>query len=74
MSCGSLWKHQAMSEQKLLIVAVQASQAEMFKMYSEVKGYICCSVPDMLAPMWTGLTMAGVSYSHVLVQKDMNPN
>lgn len=29
-------------------------------MYSEVKGYLCCSVPDMLSPMWTGLTMAGV--------------
>jgi hypothetical protein len=31
----------------------------MFAMYSEVKGYMCCSVPDMLTPMWTGLTMAG---------------
>lgn len=31
----------------------------MFKVYSEVKGYICCAVPDLVTPMWTGLTMAG---------------
>lgn len=42
------------------LVLHQADRTRMFKMYSEVKGYLCCSVPDMLSPMWTGLTMAGV--------------
>lgn len=41
-------------------------------MYSEVKGYICCSVPDMLAPMWTGLTMAGVLHNPVLTHQVMD--
>lgn len=43
------------------VLQMQAGRDQLFGVYSEVKGYICCSVPDMFAPMWTGLTMAGGS-------------
>jgi hypothetical protein len=48
------------------MLLMQADRKEMFRMYSEVKGYVCCSVPDMVAPMWTGLTMAGGAFVHAL--------
>jgi hypothetical protein len=40
-------------------MCVQANRTQLFGVYSEVKGYICCSVPDVLSPMWIGLTFAG---------------
>lgn len=37
----------------------KASREELLPVYSEVKGLVCCMVPDIFASMWTGLTFAG---------------
>jgi hypothetical protein len=36
-----------------------ASREELMPVYSEIKGFVCCAVPDMFGSMWTGLTFAG---------------
>ncbi|WIA38305.1 hypothetical protein OEZ86_001645 [Tetradesmus obliquus] len=38
----------------------KASREQLLPVYSEVKGLVCCMVPDIFASMWTGLTFAGV--------------
>jgi hypothetical protein len=39
----------------------KASREQLLPVYSEVKGLVCCMVPDMFASMWTGLTFAGAN-------------
>eukprot|EP00879_Flechtneria_rotunda_P025064 GHRR01026603.1.p1 GENE.GHRR01026603.1~~GHRR01026603.1.p1 ORF type:complete len:242 (-),score=66.94 GHRR01026603.1:241-933(-) len=38
----------------------RASRDELMPVYGEVKGFVCCAVPDMFTSMWTGLTFSGV--------------
>lgn len=45
----------------------KASREELLPIYSEVKGLVCCLVPDVFASMWTGLTFAGGAFTPVLV-------
>lgn len=42
----------------------QANRTQLFGVYSEVKGYVCCGVPDMVSPTWTSLTFAGACRQH----------
>jgi hypothetical protein len=37
----------------------KASREQLMPVYTEVKGLVCCMVPDIFATMWTGLTFAG---------------
>jgi hypothetical protein len=52
----------------------QANRTQLFGVYSEVKGYVCCAVPDMVAPMWVGLTFAGVLLCTVAGLSALNPS
>jgi hypothetical protein len=37
----------------------KASREQLLPVYTEVKGLVCCMVPNIFATMWTGLTFAG---------------
>jgi hypothetical protein len=37
----------------------KASREQLMPVYTEVKGLVCCMVPNIFATMWTGLTFAG---------------
>jgi hypothetical protein len=40
----------------------KASREQLMPVYTEVKGLVCCMVPDIFASMWTGLTFAGEGF------------